>query len=460
MRNKVFLFLAILIQCYGQPVFGQWVELTPTITPTFYNSAIALDGKVYFAGGIQNASTANDKVEILDLATNTFTQKTLSVGRGGILVAAHKGKIYFAGGFKYNGSYNSYTSYINVDILDVASGNMITEYLSEPRGLGSAVVVGDEILFAGGYALTGSTITSLAVVDILNTATGAWSVNSLSQPRGDLCAAAYKGRAYFCGGALNLFANESTSRIDVYDPVSGWTIDSLLTARNACSAISIGDYLLVAGGTSDFVYKYDLVDIFDGTNWSQAHLSAPRCYIATAAIGNKAYFTGGGNCTFSLNESSSVVDVFDAGTGMWDITEPLNKNRIAHAAAGWNDKIVVGAGFRPEASQITGSLEVFTDSLFVNAHQAVFPAPSVWLSPNPASELLHLKFTGQTGKHVPVSLKVYDLYGRVMLQQYFASDDLNQQVSIDVSTLLPGNFLLVLNTAGGEQVYRRFVVVR
>ncbi|MCB0531449.1 MAG: T9SS type A sorting domain-containing protein [Lewinellaceae bacterium] len=463
MRNKTCLLLAILIQCHSRPVFGQWIELTPFITPTFYNSAIALDGNVYFAGGIRNAAIANDKVEILNLATNTLTQDTLSVGRGGIMVAAHKGKIYFAGGFKYTGSLGYTTSYSNVDILDVATGNMTTKHLSVPRAFGSAVVIGDKILFAGGYALTGPNITSLAVVDILNTENGEWSVDSLSQPRGDLCAAVYKGRAYFCGGALNIFTNESTSRIDIYDPVSGWSIDSLSTARNACSAIAVGDYLLVAGGTSDFVFKYELVDVFNGSEWSEAYLSAPRCFMTTAAIGKKAYFIGGGSCnsvTFKLDESSNVVDVFDADKNEWDVTTPLTKNRIAHAAAAWNGKIAVGAGWRPEVSQFTGSIEVFTDSLFVSAPQGVFQAPSVWLSPNPASDLVNLKFTEQTGQQVPVSLEVYDMYGRVMLQQHFAPDDLNQQVSIDVSTLLPGNFLLVLNTAGGDRVYRRFVVVR
>lgn len=462
MLNKTCLFIPFLIHCISQAAFGQWKELTPTLMPTFYNSAIALDGKVYFAGGIQNVSIANNKVEILDLATNTVTQETLSAGRGGIMVAAHKGKIYFAGGFKYNGSFSSCTSYNNVDILDAASGNITTATLSEPRAFGSAVVLGDKILFAGGYALTGPNITSLAVVDILDTETEEWSVDSLSQPRGDLAGAVYKGRAYFCGGALNLLTSASTNRIDIYDPVAGWSIDSLSAARNACSAVSIGDYLLVAGGASDLVYKFDLVDVFDGVNWSKSNLSAPRCFIAATAMGNKAYFTGGGNCnaaTFSLDESSDVVDVFDAETGNWGVTGPLNKNRIAHAAAASNGKIVVGAGWRPEASQLTGTIEVFTDSLFVNV-QDKFLLPSVWISPNPPSEYLNLKFTRYPDTSLPVSLEVFDLCGNTKLQQPFAPDDLNLQVSIDVTALAPGNYLLALNMASGERVLRRFAVVR
>lgn len=456
MTQKITLFLLASFLLASQAALCQWVETT-NIDPSFYNSALAWDGKVYFAGGIQNIITASDKMHILDLETKQLTEMTLSAGRGGMMSVAHEGKLYFAGGYKWINNGTAYEVFPNIDIYDTETQQFSSINLTVPRAAGTAVALGDKILFAGGYVFNGTTLVASDVVEIYDTSTGLLITEHLSQPRGDLGGAAVAGKAYFCAGAVDVLAGLSSNRVDVFDGTT-WTTDTVSVARHAPSVVAVGQYLLVAGGASSVENKYDIVDIFNTqTNaWTQATLSAPRCYMAAATIGNKAYFTGGGNCnaaTFFLDESTILVDFFDAETGQMGIAPPLNTNRIAHACAAWGDKIAVGAGWRPEQEGFTGSVEVYTDSTFVNAVREAIELPFV-LSPNPATQQLRLQFPDDFQLPRGTEAILSDLTGRTRLRLPLSGNS----AVLDLSNLATGLYWLEVRSDTGRAVQK--IVVR
>lgn len=443
-----------------QTIFGQWMEVN-TITPTFYNSALAWDGKVYFAGGIPTFSVANNLMQIMDLETNSLLPyKTLSVGRGGMMAVAHKGKLYFAGGFKWVNDPNIYQIFSNIDIYDVAAGTFTTMHLSVPRSFGTAVVLGDNIMFAGGYTWNGSTLVNSDVVEILNTNDTTWTMEHLSQARGDLGGAVIGDKAYFCGGALDLFTGLASNRVDTYDAVNGWQTDTISVARVAPSVVAAGKYLLVAGGNSNIQDKYDVVDIFDTDEniWSTATLSEPRCYMAAAVIGKKAYFTGGGNCnaaTFFLDKSTSTVDVFDAQTQQWG-TGHLNKRRIAHACAAWGDKIAVGAGWVPEQNGFTGSVEVLTD-ISVAVQNRMKEDLSISLFPSPTNSTTTITF--ELPEQSTITLGIFDALGnkvKTIPSRVFPPG--NHQLEIDLSGCANGVYICQLESNGQVRTMKLLVL--
>ncbi len=457
--KKIFSFIFLFNLLHPDGI-GQWTQ-SSTIAASFYNSAVAWEGKVYFAGGIQSISVANQKMQILDLATNQLSYKNLSVGRGGMMTIAHKGKLYFAGGYKWLNNSTAYQMFSEIDVFNTATGEFEpTIHLTIPRGAGIAGVLGDSILFAGGYIFQNGQLQSSDVVEIYDTGTGEWKTMShLSEPKGDLGAATINGKVYFCGGALNILTGESTNKVDIYDG-NIWTEDTISVPRSALSVVAVDKYLLAAGGSSDVGYKYDIVDILNtGTGqWSTAALSAPRCYMAAAVACNKAYFAGGGNCnaaTFFLDESSKVVDVFDATTGQLSQFASLNTNRIAHAGAAWENKIAVGAGWRPEQNAFTGSVEIYTvtdDCL--SADNSVEKRSGFDFYPNPASEIITIHGTQDNPYWKDADVTISNISGRICLKTTIKSD--NSSINVGI---LPSGIYLIKATAGEKYYLGRLVII-
>jgi hypothetical protein len=104
----------------------------------------------------------------------------LSKARWYMAVASAGGKILFAGGYSTaepNGS-------SRVDIYDIASNTWSTTELSQPRYDITAIAAGNKIFFAGGdYGthLPGGTQNSVSksVVDVYDASTSTWSVTAL-----------------------------------------------------------------------------------------------------------------------------------------------------------------------------------------------------------------------------------------------------------------------------------------
>ncbi len=462
------LFAALLLCSTAN---AQWQEINPTITPSFFNSSVAYEGKIYFTGGPQTASVFsavyNKNVEVLDLATNTITQAGpgLSVGRCYIACAAYNGKIYFAGGFRFANNAAGGIAYDVVDIYDVATGTFSQKHLSIARGDMGVAVVGGKILFAGGVLPFNNTLQTTSLVDIYDPATDQWSTAHLSQARGVPLAGVLGDKAFFCGGYTNFFTGASSSRVDIYDAATNtWSTAELSLARQTGAVVTVGSYLLVAGGYDNLnptIGKLNRVDLYNAETgtWSIDSLSAPRNGIAAAAVGNKAYFTGGGNYNIStgyLNESTNIVDVFNASTASWDAPQTLTKNRTCHAAAAWGDKIAVGGGWRAEQVQTTGSVEVFDAT--TGAYERPLAQPGLEVTPNPVSDQLFVAIRQQMPKPGPIHLQLFDGAGQLVLIQDIEQPEIGQRVAVRLPDLPNGIYWLETKIDGQRALAKQIMV--
>ena len=388
--------------------FGQWTEINDKITPSFINSCVAYNNKIYFTGGPQTDSVTstiyNSKVEILDLETEMITTASggLSVGRGAISCAALEDKIYFGGGYKFANNAAGAEVFDFVDVYDVATGTWDTLYLSVARGYGAVAVVGGKIMFAGGVTVVNNLQVVTNVVDIYDPVENKWTDTLLSQARADFQAGVVGNKAWFCGGASDWNGFIASKRVDVYDADNNiWDTTELLKAREAVAVTTAGRFLLCAGGYNNSNLtegKTDHVDILNTATgvWKPdaATLSAPRMGIAAATLGDKAYFTGGGNFNIStgfLDTSTNIVDIFDSTVGEWGewSTDTLNKNRTVHTCAAGENKIAVGGGWRAEQEQTTGSVEILMELVAV---KDISRELNVSVFPNPVTDQITIEF--------------------------------------------------------------------
>ncbi len=130
-------------------------------------SAVALNNKVYFAGGRTgfDIGFASNKIDIYDLTSNSWSTSTLYEGKTGCAAISAGDKIFWAGGI--TGSYKTGHSSCVVEIKDINAGSSIA-YLSHPGAYQSCLKDGKIVFLAGGNKF-----------DIYDISTGIWSIGVL-----------------------------------------------------------------------------------------------------------------------------------------------------------------------------------------------------------------------------------------------------------------------------------------
>ena len=127
---------------------------------------------------------------------------------------------------------------------------------------------------------------------------------------------------------------------------------------------------------------------------------------------------------------------------------------MEHACAAWGNKIMVGGGWRPEQSVITGTVEILTDLSVVSAPPAPANHPDIALYPNPADDLLHITVS-ETGS--PLVVSMVNIAGQTVLQQSF-STTLDGQITLGLAGLPEGVYWLECR-AGNRHYETRKVIV-
>jgi hypothetical protein len=113
-------------------------------------------------------------------------------------------------------------------------------------------------------------------------------------------------------------------------------VASIPYPRARMTAITVGDKLMLAGGSPQNSAVYPVTDVsiydFSSQSWSAANLSIPRLYITAATVGNKVFFAGGREASFS---GSRRVDIYDASTNTWSFSDlPGEADFVSIAALG------------------------------------------------------------------------------------------------------------------------------
>jgi hypothetical protein len=437
----------LLLSLNPWQINAQWSSLTLSEFK-FYTQAVAVPGKALIIGGVKPGFAASNKIEIYDFASQEWMVRSMQNARilSGIVIS--DSLIFIAGGLNPQTG----TNYSTVEIYDFKNDVWKpTQQLSVARASIAAVKSGSELWFAGGYIQTSATAFEFYdVIDVYDLQTGLWSTRTLSLPR--FCSGAVLGdKVVFAGGQGS---NGALSIVDIFDTsTQQWSSTQLSIPRFNTAITTVGDYILIAGGstyTDDALDAVDLFNVVENT-WTTATLSAPRALIGAGTVCTQAIFAGGGNADWDtkfLTTSSNQVDFFDANTGQWS-QGTLTQARTAAFAAGQGSHFFLGGGWYPEANQMLNSVEVYTCNSS-GLHESSYDTFSFSTSPNPSSGMLSLDF----GLKIPMKVTLYDLMGT----QVASWTPYDVRIQSDLSQL-PAGVYLIRAFYGGDKmlVDRRWV---
>ena len=330
----------VILSCNNRPVISATLVPIGTLSDAGIELVSATVGnKVFFAGGQRIITGYSSRVDIYDIATNTWSKAELSSGdRMGMATATVGNKIFFAGGMENdNGIQTS-----RVDIYDASTNTWSTAELSKARAYLAAATIGNKVFFAGGgsweHFFTGSN-----VVDIYDNSTNTWSTATLSEGRSGLSATTAGNKIYFAGGSRGPFRSNVSSRIDIFDAATNsWSTSDLLEGRSFHASIEAAGKIFWGSGIGITTLS-NQVEIRDiNTGVSSLDCMIPRSDFKAVTKGdNIIFFTGVGTGNPGLE--SDHFEIYNITTNTWS-TAVLNQKIFLSAIISVNNTIYVAGG--------------------------------------------------------------------------------------------------------------------
>jgi len=296
--------------------------------------------KIFFAGGQRSNTGYSSRVDIYDVAANTWSTAELSSGnRMGMATATVGNKVLFAGGMELdNGSLTS-----RVDIYDASTNTWSTAELSKARAYLAAATIGNKVFFAGGGSFEPYFVGS-NVVDIFDNSTNTWTTAALSQGRCVLSATTIGSKIYFAGGSQGPgYSNNISTRIDIFDALNNsWSTSELLEGKSNMASIGFDDKIYWSsgwkpgGGLSD---KVEIKNVINGAS-SFACVIPRTDFYAVKKDDNIVFFTGN---TSNFSILGNQFEIFNTTTQTWS-TGVLNHKIRYTAIISVNNTIYVAGG--------------------------------------------------------------------------------------------------------------------
>lgn len=300
---------------YAMLVFDSYPKPThftalPEATSSF--GAVADKGWLYVYGGhvvpTHNYSTeaVSGKFSRVDLETGQWQSLSAGPNLQGLNLAAANGKIYRVGGMQPRNAPG--TKQDIHSITEVASFDPATKSwqslapLPEARSSHDVVVIGDDLIVAGGWNLKGSEPTTWATTILslnLKNPNAQWQSGPQPFQRRALITAVHKGRMYVMGGITK--AGAVSADVDIYDPATstwskGPSLPGTQTTNFAPAAATHNGklYVSLANGS--------LICLDDASNqWEDAGISSPRLAHRMVSDGSRLLILGGAEKGANLN---------------------------------------------------------------------------------------------------------------------------------------------------------------
>jgi N-acetylneuraminic acid mutarotase len=317
---------------------------------------------ILFGGGCNiNEDVFNTTVDSYNITTNTWTPITgLSIARAFLAAASANGKIFFAGGIERPSGSNIASS--RVDIYDVASNTWSTKTLpSGGRHSLTAIGYNNRVYFAGG-STDGSNsyrVTPSNAIDIYDTTINDWiSSKTLTVARAQLASAAINNKILFTCGATSYGPNNYTDAITIYDVLTDTLTQTTLTtvtgnsteaARGLLGCAAVNNKIVLGGGSYSSSGVSKRVDIYDTVtgNWTTNvnQLSVQRTLIVAVGLNNTILFSSGSNAS---SQASSQIDIYNGFTNTWTSTilNVGDYQMYELAGAGAGNIIIFGGGIQ------------------------------------------------------------------------------------------------------------------
>lgn len=294
---------------------GRWERGAPLPTVRGETRMVALNGLIYFVGGLLPEWEVSPAVEVYDPAADSWRAvASLPMGTNHPGLAAYSGRIYVTGG--YNAK--EFTSIAREGWVYDPDSDIWASIapMPEPRAAHVMVTIGDRLYVAGG---TGPADPS--TVWAYDPEADRWdtSLAPLSSFRDHAAGAVVEGKFYLIGGGWEHSGNYAI--VEVYDPETDtWERRAdMPTPRSGLAADVIGGKIHVAGGENiDVACTYNRHEVYNPATdtWTRSpDLPSGRHGLGAAVLDGRWYVIGGARAAGPNTQYSFVdeVDIFIPG---------------------------------------------------------------------------------------------------------------------------------------------------
>jgi len=285
---------------------GTWTTGASTPSRRAENAAVALDGLIYLAGGLDIHGKTLDTFESYDSRSDTWTAlPPLPAPRDHFGLAPLDGRIYLTGG----GEFFTPATRSGTWSYDPASRRWSALTPMPAKRSQHASVALDGKIYVVGGVVEGADSRALWAYD---PGTGVWQTDLAPMPteREHLAAVAADGLLIAIGGRKTY----QIGAVEAYDPATNdWhELPDLPTPRGGSAVGLIGDAIHVAGGENlnamSTYADHEVLDLATMT-WSKGpDLPTKRHGLASAVVDGRWYVIGGGRAA-GLSVSD-VVEIF------------------------------------------------------------------------------------------------------------------------------------------------------
>lgn len=285
-------------------VQGRWIARAALPIPRSEMAwATEWQGKLYVIGGYGEGRVDRGYHHVYDPARDEwFDAAPLPRGANHVAVVALDGKIYALGGFieqNRNPDTNAY-------VYDIASNQWsLIAPLPRPRGAAAAVALNGQVHLIGGASSPTQERASVGWHEVYDPKTDKWtSRKALPGARDHVGCVAYNGAIHIIGGRFNTF-EYNTDLHHVYLPQQDtWEMRAPLpTARSGHGLVIYRDRFFAMGGEGGIINKpgqqkvFGQMESYDpkSDTWqSHAPMPTPRHAVGAVTIGDWVYVAGGG----------------------------------------------------------------------------------------------------------------------------------------------------------------------
>jgi N-acetylneuraminic acid mutarotase len=270
---------------------GIWATTPPMPDARQEVGVVAVEGRLYVIGGLDNGGQASSRVDVFDSRLNEWRPvPPIPIAVHHTMVGAVGHKIFVAGGYS-NPGFTAHAQTYEFD-PDLSAWTRKAD-MPSARGAGAAATYNGRLYVFGGER-NGVSVTDVASYDPI---ADSWISHApMLTPRNHIGAAEVRGKIYVVGGRpLNLANNE------MFDPVSEtWTVKRPMpTGRSGLAAAAVGSYVYVFGGEGNFAsplgtFRENEAYDVDADEWFTAQaMPLPRHGIGAGVIGNRVHIPAG-----------------------------------------------------------------------------------------------------------------------------------------------------------------------
>ena len=135
----------------------------------------------------------------------------------------------------------------------------------------------------------------------------------------------------------------ATNELWVLDEQHHWTqpLPLMTTERYQASAVSVNDFLIVAGGCGgSHVSTLDTVEVYDGYQWTRAHTLPKACSWMKSTLHEGSWYLAGGmgqeNVVYQVSLESLIATTHSEGAGQTSVWK-----KLPDAPLEWSTPVVI-----------------------------------------------------------------------------------------------------------------------